>query len=1165
MAALEKTVSALVNRQLPDFVRADHPKFKQFLEAYYRWLEDETKGNTVYHIMRSGEYRDIDNTLDPFIRLFKQELLPYFPERSELDLIKILKGARNFYVKKGSEESVKWLFRVLFDQDIEVYYPKQQILIASDGKWKLPQAFQLTLSPENESIDVNLLERHKATGSISKATCIIESANKTVDRTFGTEILELYVSNVSKSFTNGEDLEIPYVDENGVEKVFSEKIIGSISNIFIDSTIRTDPQQRRRGLSYNVGDPVVVFGGLADTPDANDAVAIVEEVTVGSVEGLSILFPGYGYRNFINTETIVYRSESDDPAANSNTDIRVAGVNTFDSSNSQLKFLEQISVDKLPIDYMGNEQIGNTSYPLMTAENRNILITIEGEATDTWFADDLCYANGGSFQTAEFTARILTSNTGFTGAPKQVVLYNVANVVPISTNPNFIGANTLHFVGASRTVNVVSIQSEQIPANSSSQIKQTLTFETLDTGGVALYNILNGGYGFRSPPQVGTESYYDTYLSEAKRDLLLAQGFSEAAVLANTDYRTYRQPIGALGQIAHVWIANGGTGYSDGDAITITGRGYGFTGYVTTNTTGTIISTTITNRGEGYYGNDRTVVISTSGGVGATLIPYGFGEGVSVSVANGAIGRIRTVRMVSRGFDYIDTPLVSFKIVDMMIDGILESESLVEGERVYQGATLETATFQGIVKTYNRSTRLLRLFNYSGGYRIGVPFTSEGGVSFNVDPTTRVPAPNHEDANTRFSGFVNPMFYGNGKAKGYAEFFQGLIKFNGFYLNTDGFLSSDKKIQDANVYHNYSYVIESEKSLSDYENTMKDIVHPIGMSMLARTISRSELDEDIRTESVVTTIGPQIGTINVINSYANTVYGTGTTWTDTANVSVGDMILLKDSDQELRSQIKTITSIINATAMRCESDWTYFGQGLITTETGNTKVVVTGNTDPVSSFLAVNDELNFNIYPAFAFSFNPVFGTVDVVEDSVLVTGNTGTAFLTYIQPGHLVRVVHTANIAQTGTVTVYDTNTKVVGAGTFFTSFGVGDELLIDGQVKTVVNVANDIVMNVNSVFTANSTDETVFTYNVQITDTREVVNVASDTVFNVNAGWSWTSYGLDLGRNLGAGTRKVVDIDDNIITLNTSVSGTCTINYRIVPDYDSEQYDYEIIRVTE
>ena len=261
MANTEYSVSSLVNRQLPDFVRADHPMFKRFLELYYEWMEDETKGNTVWHIMNSGSYRDINETPDPFIRLFKQEILPYFPENSELGIINILKGAREFYIKKGSEESVKWLFRVLYGQDVEIYYPKKQILIASDGKWKLPQAFQLTLSDENQSVNVNLLEKHKATGNVSGATCIIESANKTIDKSFGEEILEMYVSNVFRDFTNGEYLEIPYTDENGVEKVFSERILGALSGIRVDSSIATDPQQKRRGLSYNVGDPVVIFSG----------------------------------------------------------------------------------------------------------------------------------------------------------------------------------------------------------------------------------------------------------------------------------------------------------------------------------------------------------------------------------------------------------------------------------------------------------------------------------------------------------------------------------------------------------------------------------------------------------------------------------------------------------------------------------------------------------------------------------------------------------------------------------------------------------------------------------------------------------------------------------------------------------------------------------------
>ena len=83
MAATEKTISGLIASELPDFIKADHPQFKRFVELYYTWLEQtypegisNTAGNTVYQAMNIGDYRDIDQSPDEFITYFKQELLP---------------------------------------------------------------------------------------------------------------------------------------------------------------------------------------------------------------------------------------------------------------------------------------------------------------------------------------------------------------------------------------------------------------------------------------------------------------------------------------------------------------------------------------------------------------------------------------------------------------------------------------------------------------------------------------------------------------------------------------------------------------------------------------------------------------------------------------------------------------------------------------------------------------------------------------------------------------------------------------------------------------------------------------------------------------------------------------------------------------------------------
>ena len=213
----------------------------------------------------------------------------------------------------------------------------------------------------------------------------------------------MYVSNVEKEFTNGENLEIPYIDENGDEQTFSERIIGSISGIRVDSAIATDPQQKRRGLLYNVGDPVIVYGGLADTAEANDAVAVVGNVSVGSIEGLTVVFGGYGYRTYSNTEAIAYRSVSDDPNANLSTDIRVAGINEIIGSTSQNSYAETITVDLLPIEWVANTLLSDDDWGGFSGHANLALIQANTAPNDQWYTNEHMYANGASFATANFT------------------------------------------------------------------------------------------------------------------------------------------------------------------------------------------------------------------------------------------------------------------------------------------------------------------------------------------------------------------------------------------------------------------------------------------------------------------------------------------------------------------------------------------------------------------------------------------------------------------------------------------------------------------------------------------------------------------------------------------------------------------------------------------
>jgi len=195
MAILDNAVLSLLESQIPGFVVENYPNFVSFIEAYYEWMERSNKGATLYHTKKLLDYKNVDETIDDFLEYFRKDFLPYFPADIALDERKLIKTAREFYSKKGSLESIKFLFRVLYNKEIEIFYPKEQVLRASDGKWNQPQSIKVILSAENENLDLDLLAKRQGIGSTSRAKCRIESANRSIDKFLNREVVELFISN----------------------------------------------------------------------------------------------------------------------------------------------------------------------------------------------------------------------------------------------------------------------------------------------------------------------------------------------------------------------------------------------------------------------------------------------------------------------------------------------------------------------------------------------------------------------------------------------------------------------------------------------------------------------------------------------------------------------------------------------------------------------------------------------------------------------------------------------------------------------------------------------------------------------------------------------------------------------------------------------------------
>lgn len=130
--------SLLVNRQLPEFVRDEYPIFQSFLEAYYEFLENEQGIQKNDVIAKSKDLRfvsDVDVSIQAFEDNFFNTYASLIPKDVQVTKEFLIKNILPLYLSKGSENSFKFLFRLLFNDEVQLVYPKNNVLRASDGKW----------------------------------------------------------------------------------------------------------------------------------------------------------------------------------------------------------------------------------------------------------------------------------------------------------------------------------------------------------------------------------------------------------------------------------------------------------------------------------------------------------------------------------------------------------------------------------------------------------------------------------------------------------------------------------------------------------------------------------------------------------------------------------------------------------------------------------------------------------------------------------------------------------------------------------------------------------------------------------------------------------------------------------------------------------------------
>lgn len=344
--------SILINRQVPEFIRDEYPLFITFLEAYYEFLEQKQTGelNDLTQQAKNLRYlSDVDASIDQFESNFFNTYASLLPRNSAVDKEFLIKNVLPLYLSKGNEAAFKLLFRLLYNDEVTIIQPRNNVLRASDGKWTVDNVLRIetdirsvyegtgsntefilaqtvgsgdidvyvnsvlktegtdyfirretrkvvfvTAPVANSSIeifyddfDVSLLNNRKITGMSSGASAIVERAAPRIitDQLNFGLPFELFVNN--KTLIGN--------FTNG-EKI-STNIIdsnGELIELEADTfSILTKINVINGGTLYNVGDPVTIVGGGAITT----ATAEVQDVTDGFTSRIVVAYGGAGFKD----------------------------------------------------------------------------------------------------------------------------------------------------------------------------------------------------------------------------------------------------------------------------------------------------------------------------------------------------------------------------------------------------------------------------------------------------------------------------------------------------------------------------------------------------------------------------------------------------------------------------------------------------------------------------------------------------------------------------------------------------------------------------------------------------------------------------------------------------------------------------------------------------
>ena len=633
--------------------------------------EFDNYGNQVYTLENDSiqSSHEIGSTIQNLDSLFAKELygrfvsqfLPSAPiDYTKVNAPQIIKTIKDFYASKGTKTATEYLFKVLFSEDIEVAYPKDELIKPSAATWSVNTIIRVQLlegNPQDLNDGVLVQYADAVDVSVKDASCLIEN---TIAINTGDQVI--YELSISEETLQGH-FTIPY------KTTLVEPIGTKDSIITVDSTIGWP---ERNGLIILGDEEYVQYkekslnqfiectrskNGVVEDWDAGTNIEsdIFCYVNKGTTKEVKLRVLGIAEANgTVLTDTGSYYLAGDKLS------VAALGSSTVDNRVTSWLYNVKKLIKVVNIEPGG---LNNQTATVYTENNHGLLV---GDSVTIYGANPTVF-NGTFLVTSRISNTIFSYEIAASAEnpPQGNILMSVdlnkgksdvesinSTIKDFTTNvQNTFFNNDYAYVATTGIPNYKVgpfVGSALIPGNQRKLVRFPRTIETVsrreDIAAGPIGAWVNGvaAWSYKSENTIQYGGITGITINNP------GKGY-DAAVIPNIEITGgggsgAQAKVVVNGSLYEIDVTNGGTGYTSSPLISIVGGG-GFGATATAVITNGTVSKILVGSPGQEYTSQPTISISGGGGTGATA---------TASVR----GPIKSISITNAGSDYTSSPSV---------------------------------------------------------------------------------------------------------------------------------------------------------------------------------------------------------------------------------------------------------------------------------------------------------------------------------------------------------------------------------------------------------------------------------------------------------------------------------------------------------------------------